>query len=93
MTVRRYDSPLRYFVGSASRPNTEHLVELDAFHGNGACQCENFDFNMRPILERRRHDHRNPPIRCKHIKAAREFLADDIIRRLTQAHTPDHHQT
>jgi hypothetical protein len=78
--VRRYDSNLRYFVRSRSRPEVEHLVELDKWDGNGACMCENFRFDRLRRLKAGATPCEHT--RCWHIERAREWLVDKLIRQL-----------
>lgn len=39
-----YDNTLRFTVRSGSDPHVEYMVELDAYNGNGVCDCPNFVF-------------------------------------------------
>ena len=75
------DGSLRWIVTSASRPEIEHLVELDAFGGIGRCSCEHFQFRIEPEL---RDGNRVGACRCGHIMAARETFADAMIALLTR---------
>lgn len=86
MNVRPFDSALRFMVGSDSGGETEYLVELDAFDGNGRCACQHFQHRIEPELVA---GHRFPsPVRCKHIKAAREYLTEAVIEKISAASTP-----
>jgi hypothetical protein len=72
-----------YRVTSRSRAGEiEHIVDLKAFRGSGACSCEAFEFKMRPALE----DGAEPSahLRCLHIRAARWYFADTIIREIVE---------
>lgn len=80
--VQPYDHPLRFLVRSASRPRIVHIVDLAEHGGNGGCSCEQFTIRIRPHLDEgaaptERH-------RCKHIRAAREYLADRAIRSIIE---------
>lgn len=80
MTVKAFDSVLRVHVSSETRPEIEHLVELDAFDGLGRCSCEDFQFRSEPLAAPREGGpgDRSEGLRCKHIVAAREWLAREI---------------
>ena len=78
MSVRRYDNPLRYMVDSHSDENVQHLVEIDAYNGNGRCACPHFTFR----LEKQMTPDAKPSnaTRCHHIIEAREYLLDEFIK-------------
>lgn len=77
MTVAVFEPPFRFMVDSASR-NQRHLVDIEANAGFGQCGCEHHQFKCQPDLDK---GHR-PALRCRHIAAAREAFADDLIQRL-----------
>jgi hypothetical protein len=76
------DGALRWVVTSRSRPEIEHLVELDGFGGVGRCSCEHFEFRIAPDL---REGRRVGAHRCSHILAARNAFTDAMIQALLQA--------
>jgi len=82
--VEPHDHALRWRVTSATRPDIQHVVDVGAFKGNGACSCENFDFRMRPHFEAGTID---KPMRCAHILAARHVLLDAFIETLSRGKT------
>lgn len=47
-----YDSALRYWVWSRTKPGVKYLVQLDSYDCNGECQCESFRFNFEKYLRR-----------------------------------------
>jgi hypothetical protein len=47
-----YDGPLRYWVPSRRSKGGKYLVELDAYDGNGCCQCKDFAIHFEPLLKR-----------------------------------------
>ncbi len=47
-----YDQALRWKVRSRSEPDDKHLVELDAYGLNGACDCTDFQTRFAPLLKR-----------------------------------------
>lgn len=70
--------PLRFFVASR-RPGVEHyLVDLEEYNFNGWCPCEDFEFRMKPSLERGAAP--APTLRCWHIKQARRFFCETKMR-------------
>jgi hypothetical protein len=77
--VTRIDGePLSFFVQSSTRLNLQHRVELDAYAGNGACGCENFEIKCRGKLENGAK--KSAGLRCRHIRAARDFWCDEILQ-------------
>lgn len=69
----------RYHVASRSGPHP-HLVDLMAFNFNGQCDCENFLFRMRPLLERGCAP--DAELRCWHLKRARAHFTETMLRAL-----------
>ena len=81
--ARRFDTVLRWFVPSRSREGVEHLVDLEAYGGNGRCECEHFQFTLERRLKQRL-DAGAPAsdvTRCHHINEARAELADLLIEK------------
>lgn len=79
MSAHQYDSPLRWLVSSHSGVGVEHLVELDAYHGNGRCACPHFHYR----LERKITEPGAVPsnaTRCHHILEARDAFLDQMIK-------------
>jgi hypothetical protein len=74
-----FDNVLRYHVGSRTRPQVKHLVDLELYGGNGACSCEHFTFKLEPYLKKGARSETGG-LRCWHINRARERLADDVVR-------------
>ena len=68
-------------VQSDSRPGVWHRVDLAAYSGFGACSCQHFQFflckriNTKPVPDWKE---------CKHITAARRYLAIAVAQRLIQ---------
>lgn len=58
-----------------------YLVELDAHHNNGQCDCAQFIMRCGPMLDERWASARWH--RCKHIQAARDFFCDEVLKRIT----------
>lgn len=79
-TVR--DGPLVWTVSSRSRPEIQHLVDLEAFGGIGTCSCEHFQFRIAPDL---REGRREGARRCGHILVARAAFTDAMIQTLVRA--------
>ena len=81
--VTRFDSPLRWKVSSATRPDREHLVQLEANGGIGRCSCEHFEYRLQPkITEGNRCE---SSTRCAHIVIARKTFCDFMIQSLVQS--------
>lgn len=77
--ITEYDGILRYMVPSG-RGGEDYLCELDSYGGNGRCTCRHFTCRCEPLLRGG-----SPPsdaTRCKHLKAARAHLLDQIISAL-----------
>lgn len=85
MTPRPHDGPLRWIVPSSSKPGEVHLVELDAYEGNGRCSCPDFTCRHEPVLRETPKLGGVDKTRCKHIRKARNKLLDDLIKRLSTA--------
>jgi hypothetical protein len=64
--------------GTENTEKVQYLVDLRAFEANGACDCDSFNFNMKPVLER--GENRGERMRCKHIIRCRSRVLDEIIR-------------
>lgn len=79
MNVRPYEK-LRYYVQSESLKD-EYLVDLSAYAGNGQCDCPNFKYKLGPKLQKIHPMDLAPNsvTMCKHIRAAREYLATEVI--------------
>lgn len=77
-----HEPPFRWFVESQSR-ELRHLVDLAANRGYGECSCEHHQFRCQPFLDRGEQAGK----RCRHLVAARNAFADEMIRRLTTTMT------
>lgn len=79
-------NPLRFTATSSSRPGQAHQVDIGAWHGNGSCTCEHFQFRILPQLQKWAGSP-NPgrSTRCRHILAARRSFTDGMIARIKQA--------
>lgn len=82
LTAYPHDNVLRWRVTSNSRPDIEHVVDLGAWHGNGACSCEHFEFRLAPLL-RDGIGGGGKATRCGHIMVAREAFANHMIQILS----------
>lgn len=81
MTIHPHDNILRFRFTSDTRADIAHVVDLSEFDGFGECSCEDFQYRILPILVR--NEPKEGVKRCKHIIAAREHLADQVIARVT----------
>lgn len=70
MTVTPDSSRGRFWVESRSEPGHSHLVDLTTHNGKGECGCDNWKFRCQPAIKEGR------AMRCSHIDACREFIAD-----------------
>jgi len=71
---------LRFRVQSESNPRRFYLVELDAHHNNGQCDCRDFQTRHGPMLK---HDYQTKlRRRCKHCKAALLYFAERMLERI-----------
>ena len=50
-TVAIPEGCLRYLVPSSRNPDEKYIVELDAWNGNGACACPDFECRRGPLLK------------------------------------------
>lgn len=82
MKIQLYDNILRYLVESSSRDDIKHLVELDANGGLGKCSCEHFSIRVQSKIDA--GEKWTEEMRCIHIRAARRFFTDLIIKKLSQ---------
>lgn len=65
--------PLRYWVGSNSRPKVKHIVDLAENGGLGQCSCERWVFTIGPNTKAG-----ITPVACRHITAAQRYLAYEV---------------
>jgi hypothetical protein len=94
-----HDAPLRYLVPSNRNPQDKHLVELDAYKGNGRCDCEHFTMRCEPLVRRRVspfeavgkgliklkvNRHVQDALRCEHILTARAQFVDDVLAAIAE---------
>jgi hypothetical protein len=82
VSVRPGGAPLCYYVTSSRAGHDPHQVNLGAHRGNGDCDCEHFVYRLRDAAEHA--PAASDETRCRHIREAREFLLDELIRRLSQ---------
>jgi hypothetical protein len=77
---------LVFTIHSRSRPRNPHRVDLEAFDGNGACDCEHFVFKLAPELK-----HGAEPserYECWHIRQAKRKFCCMMIRALVNVRGP-----
>lgn len=75
-------NPLQPQVASRSRPSLKHQVVLDAYRGNGSCECEHFVCRLEPRLQK--GELPSDVLRCSHIAEARAHLLDEVIRKIAK---------
>lgn len=91
LRVRVFEPPFRWHVQSESEPQFPHLVDLLGYAGNGECSCKHFLCRMAPELKQGRKP--TPATRCKHIRAAREALINNLIRQHLHENEPAQRQS
>lgn len=81
MQIHQHDHILRFRFTSDSRPDISHVVDLGEYNGFGECSCEDFQYRLAPALTRGEI----PATRCKHLIAAREYLVNQVISRISNS--------
>lgn len=71
------DEPFSFWVKSSDGRN-EYKVQLHLYHFNGWCGCQNYEFACWPELSRGAKP--EAKLKCKHIKRARDYYLDKILR-------------
>lgn len=69
---------LRFRVRSRTKSAMSYLVDLQALDFNGQCGCDDFQYRRRPLL--RKLPGARDTTRCVHIRMAREWLLDRLLR-------------
>jgi hypothetical protein len=70
-------------IGSRSRPDRTHFVDLEENEWNGKCDCEFFSMKCQPKLNRGATP--CDGLRCAHIRRARSYLLDNVLPKLSAA--------
>ena len=72
--------PLRFRVQSEANPRKFYLVELEANHLAGQCDCHHWRIRIGPLIQ---HDFQTKVKRfCKHILAARSYFCERMLERI-----------
>jgi hypothetical protein len=79
--IEFYDTPYRLWVDSFTELDTRYLVDLAEHGGNGRCSCPDFCFRLAKEMPPEGGAPRRP-IRCKHIRLARDYVLTQIILRV-----------
>ena len=85
ITIKLFDQPHTFQVRSESRHDQWYGVDLIENRGLGFCTCPHFSARLLPeysIIDGMTKDKRR--YRCKHIKACRELLTDEVLFKLKQ---------
>jgi hypothetical protein len=84
MNVAPHEGFFRFLVASTSRPGHQHLVDLSEFGGIGRCSCEEWTYRISPRITGGEVpvDLFDPLFTCTHLRAAREYLFDEMFWRL-----------
>lgn len=79
LQIINQQEPLRFLVSSDTRSDVVHLVDLESYWHSGQCGCEEFIFRIEPLLRRKIIDPCTPRAYCKHIRCARDVVAEAAI--------------
>jgi hypothetical protein len=71
-----YGEPFRFHVASFSKMEMIYLVDLEANDLAGQCSCPNWAYRLGPKIAAGERP------RCRHIRAARDYAFDSLVRRL-----------
>lgn len=82
------ESPLRFIFKSTTHADEVHLVDLEEYWHSGKCTCQHFEFRIEPLLSRGMIKPCTPQAWCKHIRKAREMVAQAAINRLAEVFSP-----
>jgi hypothetical protein len=82
MKIHPYDHVLRFRFESDTRPEIAHVVDLAAFGGFGECSCEDYQYRILLVVLK---SGTAGVARCKHLVAAREHLAEQVISRIIES--------
>jgi hypothetical protein len=74
--------PLRFHVASRSG-RSAYLVDLEEYGFNGKCGCCDFEFRKEPELSRGAEP--SDQLRCRHIRSARAYFTDKMLRAVAAA--------
>lgn len=77
-----------HFVSRAN-PNHWHTVHLADYELSGACSCQHFDFNIRPLLQGKAIRPHTPRAKCKHIRRAERLLCYKMKKALFNRTNPE----
>jgi len=66
----------RFHVQSDSDPSLQYLVDLEMNDAIGWCGCPHWAYRLGPKVAK------GERIRCRHLKIARDYAFDGLIRRL-----------
>lgn len=85
MKIIPHDNLFRTLVESDDG-QSQYLVDLESFWGNGQCDCRDFMCRKQPFLSKpvsqggmRTTDEHDDSLRCKHIRFARQRLGNTLI--------------
>lgn len=77
---------LRFWVESETPRHRPYLVDVMADHAgvpqNGVCNCPHFEIGLQALF--RTGKNAGQPLRCKHIRAAREFALSAMLGELSR---------
>ena len=79
MTFKQ-ESPTRFVFYSKTQSDMAHIVDLL----DGECSCQNFQFRIKPLLDKGIITKEEPVAKCKHMKIARDILCDQVIEKIRE---------
>lgn len=77
MTYKQ-ESATRFIFISETQKDTAHIVDLL----DNECSCQNFQFRIKPLLDRGVINKDDAVAKCKHMKIARDVLCDQLLDEL-----------
>lgn len=77
MKVEPYEGLLRFYVYSDKQPGRKYLVDLSENDGQARCDCDHYRIRLEPKLGFGRHVNAEE-VQCKHIRAAKEYLGQEL---------------
>lgn len=77
------ESPTRFVFISESQKDIAHIVDLL----DNECSCQNFQFRIKPLLDRGVIQPHEPVAKCKHMKIARDVLCEQLLEELRKQKT------
>lgn len=74
--------PMRMYIPSRSDSKMCYLVDLEEYDFNGACSCQDFQFNREKLLKNGATP--NGETKCWHLKVGRESFLEKCLRMVAE---------